>query len=77
MSVNDVRFRAEGDLVVLQVNSREITYPAYHGSNSPAKWRDASMEDLLDVAECLKRKYEDVRTEMAMDPMRVQIGGMS
>lgn len=75
--INDIRFRAEDGRVVLQVNAHETTYPAYHGSNSAAKWRDASMEDLLDVADCLKRKYEGVRTEMAMDPMRVQIGGMS
>jgi len=75
--INDIRFRAEDGKVVLQVNAHETTYPAYHGSNSPAKWRDATVEDILDVAECLKHKYEVVRTEVAVDQVRIPLGGIS
>lgn len=63
MSINDIRFRAEGDTVVLQVKAHRETYPSYHGHGDSAQWRDAKLEDMLDVAECLKRKFEPARVD--------------
>ena len=60
MNINDIRFRSEGATVVLQVNAHRETYPSYHGMSDSGEWRDAKMEDMLDVAECLKRKFESV-----------------
>lgn len=59
MSVDAIRFRAEGETVVLQVKARRETYPAYHGHGDSAQWRDAKLEDMLDVAECLRQQYRE------------------
>ena len=53
MAINDFRFRAEGDLVVLQV---EAAKRSYSGSWSDYEWRDAKVQDLLDVAHLIRMK---------------------
>lgn len=58
MSINDIRFRAEGALMVLQVNVSERDDYGY--SRTTSKWRDATVEDMLDVVACLKRKYTSI-----------------
>ena len=59
MSINDIRFRAEGAFMVLQVNVSERDDYFSHGRTT-SKWRDATVEDMLDVAACLKGKYDTV-----------------
>ena len=68
MSINDIRFRAGNEVeVVLQVNVSDTD--SYGYSRSAGKWRDATMEDMLDVAACLKSKYVSVEIRhVAQDP---------
>lgn len=55
MNISDFRFRAEqnGELVILQVACYEKTNYSFESST---KWRDAKVEDLLDLAELILRK---------------------
>ena len=46
MSIENVRFRTEGALVVLQVCERKL----YSNYDREPTWRDAKVEDLLEVA---------------------------
>jgi len=53
MTITSIRFRTEGALIVLQVE--ETTRPSrseYYGSGNEDKvaWRDAKVEDMLDVS---------------------------
>ena len=48
MSVVNIRYRTEGDLVVLQVETRSDSN--YYGDRQTTTWRDAKVEDLLEVA---------------------------
>lgn len=51
MSIDGIRFRAEGALLVLQVAERDDRYSDYasYGRNTPT-WRDATTQDMLHVA---------------------------
>lgn len=57
MSIDSIRFRAEGVTVVLQVKAYRESYGLYNGHADAPKWRDATVEDLLDVADCLRRQH--------------------
>lgn len=49
MSIDNIRFRTEGTLMVLQVLERyDLSY--CHCVNDKGTWRDATVHDLLDVA---------------------------
>lgn len=50
MTISDIRFRNENELVILQV----LTYESNYGSLGTSKWRDAKTEDLLDVASVIR-----------------------
>lgn len=47
MTIRKIRFRTEGALVVLQV--QESTSERYYPNGEKVEWRDAKVEDLLDV----------------------------
>jgi hypothetical protein len=47
--VQGVRYRVEGEFVVLQVLEQEAAWEYQH--RVPSKWRDAKVTDLLNVAE--------------------------
>lgn len=64
MSVNDIRFRSADALVVLQVNVSEPDHYGRYSANT--KWRDATMEDLMDVAACLRSKYTRIEYRQIM-----------
>ena len=46
--ISDIRFRAEGNLVVLQVCN--LIDKPYHSYERDTVWRDAKVEDLLEAA---------------------------
>lgn len=52
MSINGIRFRAEGELVVLQVSEYKRSHYSFE---SDVQWRDAKVQDLLDVADEISR----------------------
>jgi len=58
MSVNDIRFRSEGEMIVLQI-SVDKARSRYYENDLGSEWRDARVEDMLDVAEHLRMKYAD------------------
>lgn len=49
MSIDSVRFRSEGGLIVLQVLEATERGAPYHNDRTAA-WRDAKVEDLLNVS---------------------------
>jgi hypothetical protein len=49
MSISAIRFRAEGELLVLQV-CEHTRGDNYYGTREKAEWRDAKVTDLLNVA---------------------------
>lgn len=49
MTIEAIRFRAEGELIVLQVLESQKRSGAY-SYDIPAAWRDARVEDLLGVS---------------------------
>lgn len=49
MTITAIRYRTEGALVVLQVAEKIERDGPYSYSEGP-KWRDAKVEDMLDVA---------------------------
>ena len=49
MSIEAIRFRAEGEFIVLQVLEKDRRNGRY-SYDLPAEWRDAKVEDLLDAA---------------------------
>ena len=59
MSITAIRLRAEGDLLVLQV--LEATESNYYGPGNIALWRDAEVEDLLDVAPFMQDRRQEVQ----------------
>jgi len=59
MSITAIRLRAEGDLLVLQV--LEATEGNYCGQDIIALWRDAEVEDLLDVAPFMQDRRQEVQ----------------
>jgi len=62
MTIRAIRFRAEGETVVLQVLiPRSIAYTM----NDSGTWRDAKVEDLLDVSEfCKTDMYESINMQI-------------
>ncbi len=55
--ITDIRFRAEGNLVVLQV---EVSEPErYSPYNTIAVWRDAKVEDLLEASKFCRTDLTD------------------
>lgn len=48
MTIEAIRFRAEGALIALQVKERKER--VHYSYDSGAEWRDATVEDLLAVA---------------------------
>jgi len=48
MTVVNIRFRTEDELVALQVETRSDS--DYYGDQQSTLWRDAKVEDLLEVA---------------------------
>lgn len=77
MNIVDIRFRHEDGKVVLQVKAHRETYSAYHGHGDSAQWRDATMEDLLDVAACLREKYATVEIRHVAAYNNYQPGGIA
>ena len=65
MSINDFRFRDSAGLVVLQV--LENKSDSYGYSSNKSDWRDAKVEDLLDVADLIRRKSQTDRVCIQMD----------
>jgi hypothetical protein len=51
MSITSMRFRNEGEFIVLQVSEYERDC---YGAASKEKWRDAKTEDLLDIATVIR-----------------------
>ena len=45
MSISNIRFRAEGALIVLQVQAQDRESSMH--AHWPKEWRDATVEDLL------------------------------
>lgn len=64
MSISDFRFRDSAGLVVLQVFEYKNDFHGY--SSNKSDWRDAKVEDLLDVADLIRRKSQ---TDRAFNPM--------
>ncbi len=54
--INDIRFRSDVEMLVLQVSyyNENVSFP----TDEVEKWRDAVVEDLLEVAEILQKKYQ-------------------
>ena len=52
--IYNIRFRTEGQLLVLQLleMTKETTY-----GNPKQTWRDATVEDLLEVASYMERQF--------------------
>lgn len=65
MSLTDFRFRESAGLVVLQV--LEYENDPYGYSSVKAKWRDAKVEDLLDVSRLLRRFQQEDRPYNSME----------
>lgn len=65
MAVTGIRFRAQEDLVILQVQINTSPSYSYHENRS---WRDAKVEDLLEVAEFCKsdtsQAYESINIQL-------------
>lgn len=57
MAIQAIRFRVEGEHVVLQVQDPPAPRRQYHYEDEPPKWRDAKVEDLLEVA-AFTRAYD-------------------
>jgi hypothetical protein len=49
MTIEAIRFRAEGEFIVLQVLESQKRSGSY-SYDIPAAWRDAKVEDMLDAA---------------------------
>ncbi len=63
MSISDIRFRAEGEFLVLQV--LEIKERDQWYCNNESQWRDAKTEDMLNAAQFIKAYGDDeLRREM-------------
>lgn len=74
MNITAIRFRTEGALVVLQV--QEVKDDSYGYGNGKYTWRDAKVEDLLDVSQFtasgvdgLERRVEMLETRKAPMPV--------
>ena len=77
MTIEAIRFRAQDNLVVLQVC--EVKQDINWGGSHRETWRDATVEDLLLVAAHCKSQ-NDTRLEMlefVIDSLRRQISEMS
>lgn len=66
MTVSNIRFRAEGEFVVLQVLATEPSASSGFYANDPNEWRDAKVTDLLEVGHFTRSH--------PVDPYRI-IGG--
>jgi len=49
--IEEIRFRVKGELCVLQVRLYEESYSGY--TTPTPKWRDAKVEDLLEVGKII------------------------
>lgn len=49
MTIEAIRFRAEGEHIVLQVLESQKRSGSYH-YDTPSVWRDAKVEDMLEAA---------------------------
>jgi len=58
MKIEAIRFRTEGALMVLQVLER--SEDRIYGGSLGATWRDAKVEDMLDVARVMWRHQESL-----------------
>lgn len=69
MSINNIRFAQADGKVILQVEETPAVdaYQKYYGSKPV--WRDATVEDLLDVAEHLRSRYPSYQQEKRADVM--------
>jgi hypothetical protein len=77
MTIEAIRFRAQDNLVILQVLS--VKGNPNWGGTSLETWRDATVEDLLLVAAHCKNK-DDTRLEMlefVVDSLRRQVSEMN
>jgi hypothetical protein len=77
MNIEAIRFRAQENLVVLQVC--EVKQDSSWGGANRASWRDATVEDLLLVAGHCKNK-DDTRLEMleyVFETLRRQVNEMN
>lgn len=62
MTILGIRFRVEGDTVVLQVQVPTTPAYTYHQNTT---WRDAKVEDLLEVGEfCKTDMYESINMQI-------------
>lgn len=67
MSIQGIRFRTEGSLVVLQVLEYTESTRSYYGSNdASSSWRDAKVEDMLTVA---RYTFDPGRLEPRIDAL--------
>jgi uncharacterized protein YeeX (DUF496 family) len=67
--INAIRFRTQENLVVLQV--RSTVSPSYSSYTKDEVWRDAKVEDLLEVAAFCKSDFES-----RLDNLIFQIDGL-
>ena len=67
MSINDIRFALADDKVILQVMETPAVdhYQPYNSNKST--WRNATVEDLLLVAEHLRNRYPSYVQEKRSD----------
>jgi hypothetical protein len=59
--ITGIRFRNEGELLVLQVESRD---PDVFNHSRPSLWRDAKTTDLLEVSAHTSRDVDSRLSEM-------------
>lgn len=71
MNITAIRFRTEGSLVVLQVQEAKDNSYGYGGySGEKSTWRDAQVQDLLDVAQFTASGIDGLGRRVEMLEMR-------
>jgi len=71
MTIQKIRFRMEGEAVVLQVQEPGKPRKQYGYEDNPPTWRDAKAEDLLEVA-AFTRAYDALDQTIASLQSAVQ-----
>lgn len=73
--ITNIRFRAEGDKVILQVEYQEPR--RYEPYNFDSVWRDAKVEDILDVSKfCRTDIVSDIeRINQRINDMNYSLNG--
>lgn len=67
MSINNIRFALADSKVILQVLDTPAVDQYHSHYNSKVSWRDATVEDLLCVAEHLRSRYPSYQQEKCAD----------